>query len=172
MSRIDDIVTAIDTRMDDSTVEHVAGKLKINEHAQQRRIIYQRTSGSLGFSAAPGRKSAVVSGSGTKQVFTREETLLITLSAENEANLDVLFDRFINAVFEEFGPNAFEDENPYSWHGDDSAAAGQWLSRNPRITLTLTVRLRSQSDSFSYGTATTAQTEVTELGSSVTVNNS
>lgn len=168
MSRVDDIVTAIAARMDDSTVSFEAGKLRLNEHAQQRRVIVQRTAGVLGFSSGPGRRPHS-SGTGTEQRFVREETLRVTLRAEDEEALDALFDRFVNAVFEQFGPNALEDETPYSWHGEDSDQGGSWLARNPAITLTMTVRLRSRSDEKPYATVADGSVEVTELDSTVTV---
>jgi hypothetical protein len=147
MSRLDDIVTSLATRYADPTVSFEAGKLKLNTNAQQRKIILVRQEGQLKFSAAPGRApfSVPVAGVGTttKQPFERFELLEATLRAEDEDELDQIFDRFVNTVFEVFGPNAFEDVNDYAWFQGDSSAGGDWARRNPAIKLHFRVRLRS-----------------------------
>jgi hypothetical protein len=147
MSRLDDIVTALATRYADATVSFEAGKLVLNKHAQRRKVILVRQEGQLKFSAAPDRApfSVPVAGVGTttKQPFERFEMLEATLRAEDEDELDQIFDRFVNTVFEVFGPNAFEDVNEYSWFQADSSAGGDWARRNPAIKLQFRVRLRS-----------------------------
>lgn len=147
MSRLDDIVTLIEARYADPTVSFEAGKLVLNKNAQKRKVILVRQEGTLKFSSAPGRApfSVPVSGVGTttKQPFERFELLQATLRAEDEDELDVIFDRFVNSVFEVFGPNAFEDVNHYSWFQADSTAGGDWARRNPAIKLEFRVRLRS-----------------------------
>jgi hypothetical protein len=135
MSRLDDIVTALATRYADATVSFEAGKLVLNKHAQRRKVILVRQEGQLKFSAAPDRAP--------KQPFERFEMLEATLRAEDEDELDQIFDRFVNTVFEVFGPNAFEDVNEYSWFQADSSAGGDWARRNPAIKLQFRVRLRS-----------------------------
>ncbi len=147
MSRLDDLVTALAARYADSTVSFEAGKLVLNKNAQRRKIILVRAEGQLRFSAAPDRArfSTPVADAGTttKQPFERFELLEATLRAEDEDDLDQMFDRFVNSVFEVFGPAAFEDVNPYSWFQGDSSAGGDWARRNPAIKIHFRVRLRS-----------------------------
>lgn len=147
MSRLDDIVTLIADRYADATVSFEAGKVVLNKHAQRRKVILVRQEGQLRFSSSPDRArfSAPVSGAGThtKQPFERFELLEVTLRAEDEAELDLMFDRFVNTVFECFGPAAFEDVNDYVWFQGDSSTGGDWARRNPAIKFRFRVRLRS-----------------------------
>jgi hypothetical protein len=147
MSRLDDIVTLLAAQYADATVSFEAGKLVLNRNAQQRKIVLVRQEGQLRPSAAPGRApfSVPVAGAGTttKQPFERFELLECTLRAEDEDELDQMFDRFVNTVFEVFGPAAFEDVNEYEWFQGDSSAGGDWARRNPAIKLYFRVRLRS-----------------------------
>lgn len=172
-SRLDDFVTAIASRFDDGTVNFVAGKLNLNKHATQRQAIFTRQSGVLTFSSSPGRTpfGTVSMGQGTftQQRFQRAETVEVTLRAADEEALDVLFDKFVNVVFEECGPNAFDDANPYEWVGEDSKNASAWDSRNPGIKFTLNVRLSSRSEPKPYAVLSTTETEVTEGDETVTV---
>jgi hypothetical protein len=146
-SRLDDIVSLIAARYNDTAVSFEAGKVKLNKNAQQRKIILVRQDGQLRFSAAPDRArfSTPVAGVGetTKQPFERFETVEATLRAEDEDDLDQMFDRFVNSVFECFGPAAFENVNEYAWFQGDSSTGGDWARRNPAIKLTFRVRLRS-----------------------------
>lgn len=173
MSRIDDLVTAIAARYNDSTVSFEAGKLRLNEHAQQRKVIFVRQNGSLQFSTAPGRRpfGTPVSGAGTftQQRFTREEQLEVTLRAADEEDLDDMFDRFVNTVFEVCGPNAFENANQYEWFKEDSKNGGSWETRNPAIKLYFNARLASRSQTSPYAVVASTDTDVTEGDETVNV---
>lgn len=164
MSRMDDILTAIANRYADPTVKFECGKLKLNEHQQQRVVILVRQEGLLTFSDAPNRAryGTPVSSVGayTVQRFDREELIEATLRAQDESALDDMFDRFVNAVFEQFGPNAFEDVNKYGWFADDSKNSGQYGgSRNPAIKLYFRVRLNSRSQPGTYAVIGTADAD-------------
>jgi hypothetical protein len=154
MSQLDEALTAIAARYADPTVSFEAGKLVLNKNAQQRKIVLVRQSGDLRFSSAPGRRvyGTPTSGAGstTTQRFERFEQIEVTLRAEDEDALDAMFDRFVNATFEVFGPNAFEESSPYAWFQGDSSAGGDWARRNPAIKLTIRVRLRSVSQPGPY----------------------
>lgn len=147
MSHLDDILTAVAAQYNDGTVSFQAGRNVLNAHAQRRKIILARPSGDLRFSSAPGRRAfgTPMGGAGTTtdQRFERFELIEATLRAEDEDALDAMLDRFVNAVFEVFGPNAFEDVTPYEWFQGDSTAGGDWARRNPGIKLPFRVRLRS-----------------------------
>lgn len=160
MSQLDETLTAIADRYDDATVSFEAGKVVLNKNAQRRKIILVRQSGDLLFSSAPGRAAfgAPVSGAGTftTQRFERFELIECTLRAEDEDALDAMFDRFVNAVFEVFGPNAFEDRNAYQWFQGDSSQGGDWVRRSPAIKLYIRVRLRSRSQPGPYAVLATA----------------
>lgn len=147
MSQLDEILTTVAARYADSTVSFEAGKVVLNKNALQRKIILVRQSGDLRFSNAPGRRQFGIplSGAGTttQQKFERFEQIEATLRAEDEDALDLMFDRFVNAVFDVFGPNAFENVNPYEWFQGDSTTGGDWARRNPSIKLYFRVRLRS-----------------------------
>ena len=154
MSRLDDTLTAIAAQYADATVSFEAGKLILNKNAQQRKIILTRQSGDLKFSSAPGKRAfgTPVSGAGTTTIqrFERFELIECTLRAEDEDALDAMFDRFVNAVFEVFGPNAFENTNQYEWFQGDSTNGGDWARRNPAIKLYIRVRLKSRSQPGPY----------------------
>lgn len=149
MSHLEDFITDIETAYADPTVEFEGGKNARNLHAQQRRIVIVRGEGTLKFSTAPGRPQFGVPTSGvgsvTQQRFERAEVLQATLTAATQDDLDDMFDRFVNTVFETAGPNAFEAETPYEWFQGDSKAGGDWVRRNPSITIAFRVRLRSRS---------------------------
>ena len=154
MSQLDEILTTVAARYADATDSFEAGKNVLNKNAQQRKIILVRQEGQLKFSAAPGRVAfgTPLSGAGTvtKQPFERFELIEATLRAEDEDALDLMFDRFVNTVFEVFGPNAFEDVNEYQWFQGDSTTGGDWSRRNPAITLYFRVRLKSRSQPGPY----------------------
>jgi hypothetical protein len=175
VSRLDDTLTAIADQYADATVSFEAGKLILNKNAQQRKIVLVRQSGDLRFSSAPGKRAfgVPVSGAGTTTIqrFERFELLEATLRAADEADLDTMFDRFVNAVFEVFGPNAFEDVNQYEWFQGDSAAGGDWARRNPGIKIYFRVRLKSRSETSPYAVVTTATGSVTEGAETVNLPN-
>lgn len=154
MSRIDDLVTEIATEFNDATVEFVGGSVQRGRHSQQRRIIFARMRGQLRFISAPGARPETTpvanQGTLTQQRFERLETLKITLRAEDETELDTLFDRFVNVVFELYGPNAFEEANNYQWYNEDSKSSGTYSTRNPSIDLLLPFSFASRSDPKPY----------------------
>jgi hypothetical protein len=157
-------VTALAARYADATVSFEAGKLVLNKNAQQRKIILVRQEGQLKFSSAPGRAAfgTPLAGAGTvtKQPFERFELIEATLRAEDEDELDLMFDRFVNTVFEVFGPNAFEDVSDYAWFQADSTSGGDWARRNPAIKLYFRVRLRSIAQPGPFAVLGTADSTV------------
>jgi hypothetical protein len=161
MSHLEDIVTDVAARYADSTVSFEAGKLVLNKHAQKRKIILVRESGDARFSKAPNKVAfgVPVGGAGTvtQQRFERFERIECTLRAEDEDALDAMFDRFINTVFEVFGPNAFEESNAYQWFQGDSTNGGDWARRNPAIKLYINVRLKSRSQPGPYAVLGSAE---------------
>jgi hypothetical protein len=165
MSHLEDIIEDLEAQYADATVAFEGGKLKKSLHAQQRQIILVRSEGKLKFSKAPGRAAfgVAIDGAGTmtNQRFERTEVLQATLRAANQDDLDDMFDRFVNTVFEVYGPNAFEDVNDYEWFQGDSAAGGDWVRRNPSITLTFSIRLKSRSVPVPFAVVGTATGEVT-----------
>ncbi len=172
-SRIDELVTAIAGKYDDTTVVFKAGKTQINAYNKQRSILMVRQSGVLRFVAAPAAYAfgTPVGGAGTltRQRFEREELFEVTLRAEDEDRLDAMFDRFVNAVFEIAGPNAFETHNAYQWYGEDSKHGGDWNRRNPSIKLLLAFRLKSRSQTLPFAVLATTEATVTELTEDVVV---
>jgi hypothetical protein len=148
MSHLEDLIASVETRYADPTVEFEGGKNAKNLHAQQRRIVITRTDGILRMSSAPGRaqQGIPITGVGTQTVqrFERFETFEAKLTAASQDDLDDMFDRLVNTIFEVCGPNAFEAQNPYEWFQGDSKAGGDWQRRNPGLTLRFRVRLRSR----------------------------
>lgn len=173
MSQLDELVAAVAARVADATVQFEAGKVKINEHAQRRKVIFVRTNGSLKFSSAPGRQpfGIPVGGQGTTELrrFTRWETVAVTMRAEDEDALDALFDAVVNAIFDVGGPNVFENDNPYDWAGKDSQTAGQRIARNPELTFYFKMQLASHPKLKPYAVIENAQATITELGQSVAI---
>jgi hypothetical protein len=163
---MDDFVAAVAARVADVTVLFEAGKLRINEHAQRRKAIFVRQAGVLKFTAAPGRQLSgiPVGGVGVTELqrFAREERIEMTLSAEDESELDELFDAVVNAIYDVGGPNVFENENPYRWAGEDSQRAGKHLSRNPEIKFTFNIRLVSHPKTKPYAVLAATQSTLTE----------
>lgn len=166
MSQVDELVTAVAAQVADASVSFVCGKLRINEHAQQRTVIFVRATGVLKFSAAPGRQVATVpvSGAGTTQLqrFAREELIETTVRAEDEDELDELFDAVANAIFDLGGPNVFAAENTYEWIGRDSQRAGKVLSRNPELKFYFKIRLTSHPKPKPYAILAAATGTLTE----------
>lgn len=148
MSHLEDFIELIETAYADPTVDFEGGKNAKNLHAQQRRIVIVRTNGTLKFSRAPGRVQfgVAVSGVGSvaSQRFERAEVLEATLTAANQDDLDDMFDRFVDTVARTGLPNVFEDETEYEWFQADSKAGGDWVRRNPGITIRFPVRLKSR----------------------------
>lgn len=154
MSRLDDLVSDIETAFNDATVNFISGAVNLHRNATQRQAIFVRTRGVLSFVSSPGATplSTPVAGVGTftEQRFQRSETVLITLRAADESDLDDLFDRFVNVVFDLYGPNVFQVTNPYQWTEEDSKNSSYSSSRNPSIKLPLDFRLASRSDTRPY----------------------
>lgn len=173
MSHVDDVCEAIRVRFDDSTVSFEVGENQQARHGQLRRIIFVRADGSVRFSKAPQRIVATVGAPGTltRQVFERFERLTVELRAESDEALDVVFDRFLKAAFDEFGPNILRDENPYQWAGGDSTTGGSNTARQPAILFDLYIRLKSR-DYFPQVLVEVDHTSatLTELGTSVQFN--
>jgi hypothetical protein len=148
MSHLEDFVTAIEARYADPTVEFVGGKNAKHLHAQQRRIVITRAAGVLKQSTAPGRAQQGIPllgvGTQTVQRFDRSETFEAKITAANQGDLDDMFDRLVNTIFEVCGPNALAGDNPYEWFQGDSKEGGDWVRRNPGITLQFRVNLRSR----------------------------
>jgi hypothetical protein len=148
MSHLEDFIDTVEAAYADPTVEFVGGRNAKKLHAQQRRIVIVRGSGVLRPSAAPGRVQFGVplSGAGTveQRIFERQETLQATLTAATQDDLDDMFDRFVYTVFQVSGPNAFGAESSYEWFQGDSKAGGDWVRRNPGITIEFSVRLKSR----------------------------
>jgi hypothetical protein len=145
MSRFDDLIELLEDEVDDATVSFEGGKRAIHAQGQARRVIFVRGSGEVQPKASPGRVrlGTPVSGVATYalQVFTRRESIEVTLRAADESALDSLFDVFLHAVFVVCGPNAFPAS--YSWFGDDSKDGGGWDTCQPAIKLELKIDLRS-----------------------------
>lgn len=148
MSHLEDFITAIEARYADPTVEFEGGKNAKNLHAQQRRVVITRSHGTLRQSTAPGRAQPGIplSGVGTQAVqrFDRSEVFEAKITAANQDDLDAIFDRLVNTIFEVCGPNALAGDNDYEWFQGDSKAGGDWQRRNPGITLQFRVNLRSR----------------------------
>lgn len=173
MSQLDELVTAVAARIADATVSFEAGKLRVNEHGQQRHVIFYRDAGVLKFATGPGRQvyATPVAGAGTTEFvrFQRSESVVVIVRAESEDAVDVLFDAVANAIFDVGGPNVFENENQYQWAGKDSQAAGQHLRRNPEITFMFRMRLSSHPKPKPYAVVAHVQSTQTELGNSVAI---
>lgn len=172
-SRIDDLVTEIAGKFDDTGVVFLAGKLRINEHNQQRVIIFHRKSGVLEHKAVPGavRLGTPVgnAGSVTKQIFSRSELIEVRLRDVDEEALDNMLDRFAHAVFKVAGPNALAAPSPYAWFGEDSKNGGDWVRRNPQIIIQMTVDLRSIPQNNPYALLVNTEAGVEESGETVDV---
>lgn len=172
-SRIDELVTEIAAKFNDPDVAFRAGKLEINKHNQQRLIVIVRKSGNITQRAVPGalRTGIAVGGQGTltKQIFSRREVLEVRLRDVDEEALDNMLDRFCHAVHLVAGPNALTDLSSYAWFGEDSKNGGDWVRRNPSITLQMNVDLRSIPQNNPYALLIQADAAVTELGETVDV---
>lgn len=168
MSHLDDLLTAIEVRFDDATVEFSRGKIERARHKQQRSIVMVRRDGVLKFSSGPGRMP-FAAGTVKRQRFVREELVKVSMRAEDETALDAMLDRFVNAAFDVLGPNCMSDENPYEWHEGDSTQGGANASRQPALTFMLRVRLKSHPQTLPYIPLTRLETTVTELDSTVTL---
>jgi hypothetical protein len=168
MSHLDDILTDIEARFDDATVDFASGKIELARHKQQRSIVMVRRDGLLKFSSAPNRMPHVA-GAVERQVFFREELVEVTMRAESETALDAMLDRFAAAAFAVMGPNAMSDENPYEWHAGDSKQGGANASRQPALTFLMRVRLRSHTPTLPYIELQRLESTVTELDSTVTL---
>jgi hypothetical protein len=172
VSHVDDIASDIETIFDDATVDFETGKNQSNRHGQRRRIIFSRGRGVLRFATGPGRAlyTAGSPGNQTNEVFCREEIIHVELRAESDDALDIMFDRFVKAAWQAFGPNFLVDDNPYDWAGQDSSAGGSNTSRIPAIHIDIAVRLLSR-DYLPLPAAPIEHTTttVTELGTTQTV---
>lgn len=173
MSHVDDVKESIRVAFNDATVSFEVGENAQARHGQRRRIIFVRANGIVLPSTAPGRFPATVGAPGTfaRQVFERRERIMVELRAESDAALDIMFDRFLKAAFNLFGPNILQAENPYEWFGGDSTAGGSNTARQPSILFDLWVRLKSR-DAFPLPLVELdhTQTTLTELGATVVVN--
>lgn len=145
MSRLSEFVTSIDTALNDATVTLEAGKLRLHEHGNTRRIIFVRAAGRIEALASPGRHRLGVAVSGVadyaQQVYSRKELIGIELRADEEDDLDELLDAFLSALNQVAGPNVLP--STYEWHNGDSSEGGAWTARQPAIRLTIELALRA-----------------------------
>lgn len=172
MSAVDDIAAALETRFADATVSFSVGANTSNQHGQRRRIIFTRVRGVLRHSSSPQRVVDAPGAPGTHRTlrFQREEMLLVELRAESDTALDVMFDRFVECVFDEYGANALLDDNGYEWAGGDSTHGGSNTSRVPSIQFPLWVRLLNQANFPMPLVDADHEGTVTMLGQSQAVN--
>jgi hypothetical protein len=173
VSHVDDIAEAIRVKFADVTVSFEVGENQTVRHGQRRRIIFVRANGIVKHSSAPLRNVATIGAPGNlqRQVFERFERLSVELRAETDEALDIMFDRFLKAAFDLFGPNILRDENPYDWAGGDSSAGGSNTARQPSIVFDLWIRLKSR-DAFPLPLVEIdhVQAGLTELGTTVSFN--
>lgn len=124
------------------------GRLRLAENGPRGRVIFVRQRGTLFPAVGPDRQIL-----GTPiddatpwalQRFQRSELLEVTMRAADETALDALFDRVVNLLFTELGPNAFEaNGSEYVWFDEDSSAGAAWTARQPAIRLYVRARLRA-----------------------------
>lgn len=170
-SQLAQLVTAVAAKVADATVLFQTGKLKVDQHAQRRKAIFVRTGGLVKPSAAPGRApfGVPVGGVGTTEYvrFTREEKIELTIGAEDEDALDLLFDKVVNAIFDVGGPNVLvETEQPYDFAGGDSEHADSYSNRNPTLFFMFRMRVASHPHTQPFAVLTTANATISEpLGS-------
>lgn len=173
MSHVEDVRDDIQARFDDATVSFEVGENAQARHGQRRRIIFVRADGVVRHSSAPQRTVATPGAPGTlaRQVFERRERIAVELRAESDDALDIMFDRFLKAAFNAYGPNILQDENPYQWAGGDSTSGGSNTARQPAILFDLWIRLKSR-DAFPLPLVEIdhAQASLTELGTTVSFN--
>lgn len=141
MSIVHEIVDRINTRMADTSILFLAGKRRLNQNAQKRRVVFTRAKGVLTPSVAPDGVKVTALGK-TRVLFRRSEMFLITLSAADESDLDELFDRFVCATWNEFAPNVFLEPTEYEWDKSDSQDGGSHIASNPKIVIGLTFRFQ------------------------------
>lgn len=161
MSHVDDVCEAIRLAFNDSTVSFEVGENTQARHGQRRRILFVRADGIVRPSSAPGRITATPGAPGTlaRQVFERRERITVELRAESDDALDIMFDRFLKAAFNLFGPNILQEDNPYQWAGGDSSSGGSNTARQPAIMFDLWIRLKSR-DAFPLPLTTIADYDV------------
>lgn len=144
MSSLDDLVSDIAARYADATVSFEAGGLQKSRHGQRRRVIFTRTSGKVEPSTGRDRLTPLAAPTPPAtwkwRRFARREQIEVTLRAESEDALDLVFDRLIDAIFSVMGPNAVMSE--YSWVFEDSTA-GAATARTPAIKFALEVMIKS-----------------------------
>lgn len=169
MSHLDDVVYALETKLNDPSITFLKGKVNLAKQEKLRRVIVSRVGGTLSKSDGPGRQRLTGDESFKRMIFRRDEVFDVRLLAESEDALDVLFDRLANAIFEHFGPNALYGDVEYRWLNDDSKG-GSLNNRQPGIEFQLRVRLRSFSDEYSRAILAQAEGTVTEGTESVVVN--
>lgn len=173
MSHVDDICADIKAKFSDATVSFEVGENAQARHGQRRRIIFVRADGVVRPSSAPARAVATpgAPGSLTRRVFDRRERIAVELRAESDDALDIMFDRFLKAAFDLYGPNILQDENPYQWAGGDSTSGGSNTARQPAILFDLWIRLQSQ-DAFPLPLVEIdhVNASLTELGNTVSFN--
>lgn len=169
MSHLDDVVYALETKMADTSLVFLKGKINLAKNEQRRRCIVSRVGGTLSKSDGPARQRNTSDTTFKRMIFRRDEIFDVRLLAESEDALDVLFDRLANAIFEHFGPNALYGDVDYRWLNDDSKG-GSHTARQPGIEFQLRVRLRSFSDDYSRAILEQAEGTVTLGATGVTDN--
>jgi hypothetical protein len=174
VSQLQQLVTDVAARVNDPSIAYRTGKVEINRHAQLRKAIFVRPSGVLQLSVAPGRQpfGIPLSGAGTTQFvrFKCQDLIELTMSAESEDALELLFDAVVNALFEVGGPNVLvEPEQAYEWTGEDSVSAGANVNRAPEIKFRFKMNRVSHPSTRPFAVLDAANATVTELDSSVAI---
>lgn len=123
---------------------------------QSRRVSLVRVGGSVRFSSAK------------EQRFLREESWRVVVAAQSEQAVDLLFAQLLHAVFAISGPDAFRNDSPYAWGGQDSQG-GAHVVRQPIIEMDLTLRFKVPTPDELKAELESAQATLTELGEDETV---
>lgn len=139
MSIVEEIMTRLEARMADPSVLFLGGKRRLAQNARKRRITFVRSSGMLSLIGQPDGVTVTSSGK-TKKLFRRAERFLVTLRADDEEELDELFDRCMCATWEEFAPNVFVQPSEYEWANGDSQDGGSHMASSPSLTVAVTFR--------------------------------
>jgi hypothetical protein len=120
MSRISAFVAAVETELDDSTVDFVIGLAKEGQHGQRRRVHWYRIGGQIDKNTRQGGTLTDTETTRTVAVWQREELIRVRVFAESESTIDTLLDNIITAIDRTAGVSAVT-WGDYLWHENEIA---------------------------------------------------
>jgi hypothetical protein len=138
-TRLQEVVEAFAAALNDITVSVALGRLKVAEHSKPRRVVFVSQGGQVGPPklTTSGRYTGGQANR-TTPLKTREHSVKLHITAENEESTEILFENCLRALNKALGNRATPGSYVEETEKPETAALMNW---HPKITLDVTLDL-------------------------------